>query len=357
MNRIRRRIFQFSIIVLIIAAFLLARFLSSTSGDSSVSRIPIPVRMELPVSRVLEETFTAYGNVKSDNQVTILPKVSGAVTRLFAEVGDEVDIGSILAEIDREAYELDLKRADAAYASVSSTWERVDRLYSMGNSTRQNWEEARAAHLAAEAQSAAARLRYDWTLVPSPAKGVVLARHTNVGSLVSPDAGTPLYTVGSLENLEVELNLPESRYPALASGGSDLSVFAESFPEIPLEADIRSVAPWVDPLTRTFPLVCTILPSEESRDFLRPGMLLEVEFTLRQIAPVLTLPETALSSGGRIWTVGSKNLARGVELPDVILRSGFLVIPDYLDGESFIVEGQHFLNEGSELQILNGIDE
>jgi len=86
-------------------------------------------------------------------------------------------------------------------------------------------------------------------------------------------------------------------------------------------------------------------------------MLLEVEFTLRQSDPVLTLPETALGSGGRIWTADSGNLAREVELPDVILRSGFLVIPEHLGGESFVVEGQHFLNEGSELHILNGIDE
>lgn len=354
MKPTRRRLIQITVILVIAGSILLARFLKSSEEQNIEETLEIPVRVEMPVRRILEETFTAYGNVKSDNQVTVLPKVAGAVTRLVAEVGDKVATGDTLAEIDREAYELDLKRAQAAYASVASTWERVDRLYSQGNATRQNWEETRAAYLAAEAQSSAARLRYDWTLIPSPTNGVVLARHASVGSLVSPDAGTALYTVGSLDQLEVELHLPESRYPALSSGDTELRVFAESFPEVALNAEIRSVAPWVDPVTRSFSVVCTILPSDESMAFLRPGMLLSVSFILRLSDSALTLPESALSSGGRIWRVDSDMYAGSIELSEKNLSSGYLVIPDEFEGEQFVIEGQHFLSEGARVSILAG---
>lgn len=353
----KRHIFQASVILLIIAVVILARFLTASGTRRVTPPPPTPVRVEKPVVRRLEETITAYGNLKSANQVTLLPRVAGSITALFAEAGDAVVEGSLLAEIDREAYELDLMRADAAYVSASSTWERIDRLFTAGNSTRQNWEDARAAHIAAEAQSAAARLRYDWTLVHSPTEGVVLTRHVNVGSLVAPEAGTPLYTVGSLDNLEVELRLPEAYYPAFSAGVPGIRAIADSFPEMPLVAQIRLLAPWIDPATRTFTVTCRILPDESTRLFLRPGMLLHVEFILNVRDEVLTLPESALGGGKWIWSVDSEGLARRLELDAPFLSSGFVVVPGDWEGGRFVVEGQHFLREGAELRILGGSDE
>ncbi len=352
----RRRFIQASFILLIIAIVILARFLTISGIGRAVPPPPTPVRVEKPVKRRLEETLSAYGNLKSANQVTLLPKVAGSITALFAEVGDAVEEGSLLAEIDREAYKFDLIRAEAVYVNAASTWERIDRLFTAGNSTRQNWEEARAAHTAAEAQSAAAKLRFDWTLVHSPVVGVVLVRHVNVGSLVAPDAGTPLYTVGSLDNLEVAVRLPAAYYPAFNTGDPAVRAAADSFPDSPLEAQIRSVAPWIDPATRTFTVTCRILPDESARLFLLPGMLLYVEFVLDVRDEVLTLPESALGGGKWIWSVDSEGRARRLELEVPFLSSGYVVVPGEWEGGRFIVEGQHFLREGTELRILSGTD-
>ena len=353
----KRRFIQVFVILLIIAAVILAWFLTESGTRRAVPPPPTPVRVEKPVMRRLEETLAAYGNLKSANQVTLLPKVAGSITALFAEVGDAVEEGSLLAEIDREAYKLDLIRADAVYVNAASTWERIDRLFTAGNSTLQNWEDARAAYTAAEAQSAAAKLRFDWTLVHSPTAGVVLVRHINVGSLVAPDAGTPRYTVGSLDNLEVAVRLPEAYYPAFSTGNPTVRAVADSFPESLLEVQIRSVAPWIDPATRTFTVTCRILPDESARLFLRPGMLLYVEFVLNVREEVLTLPESALGGGKWIWSVDSEGRARRHELDAPSISSGFVAVPGEWEGGRFIVEGQHFLREGAELRILNGIDE
>jgi len=402
MKKSKRRWIQVFSIIIILGVVISARLLSAGKNPAAAPGAPVPVRAQEPVLRNLEDSFTARGNLESANQVSLLPKVSGSVTAMYAEVGDAVKKGSLLAEIDREVYELDLKRAEAAYLSTSSTWERMDRLYQAGNATRQDWENARAANTAAEAQAAAARLRYSWTLVHSPAEGVVLRKHVNAGSLVAPEAGIPLYTIGSLEDLEVDVQLPEIYYPAFSGrpgGGSgpvpaevdvpaltgspagaslpavdgnpvsdlhpEVRATAESFPDIPLAVEIRSVSPWVDPQTRSFTVTCGIRPDEASRRFLRPGMLVSVVFVLDVRRDVLTLPESALTAGQWVWqAAGNSNgadqnpvgqairRARRMELEKPFTSSGYIVVPDSWAGELFITEGQHFLREGTALRVI-----
>ncbi|RKX75386.1 MAG: hypothetical protein DRP60_08895 [Spirochaetes bacterium] len=359
MRTSKRRWLQAAVIAVIAAAVSAAWFFNSGKAAAALESPPVPVRVEEPVIRNLEEVFTAYGNLESANQVTVLPKVAGGVTAMYADVGDAVTRESLLAEIDREAYQLDLDRAQAAYDSASSTWERINRLYQSGSATRQDWEDARAANTAAEARAAGARLRFSWTLVHSPVEGVVLVKHVNTGSLVAPEAATPLYTLGSLENLNVEVQIPETYLPYFSNSGDglipEIRAYSESFSGVPLAAQILSVAPWINPQTRSFTVTCSIQPDNQSRSFLRPGMLLSLVFILDVHQEVLTLPESVLTAGMWVWKVESsqiKETARRLELKNPLSSAGFIVVPRDWAGGRYIVEGQHFLKNGTAVRVL-----
>lgn len=354
MTRKRRLAAQISVFIIVITAVFLVRISVSNRIPESENSPAIPVRVAVPQRMRLEDTIKAYGNLKSANQVTLLPKVAGSVTSISVDVGDEVDVGTLLAEIDREAYELDLKRANAAFSNAASTWERVDRLYAAGNSTRQVWEDANAAYTGTEAQAAAARLRYDWTRIISPAPGVVLVRHANVGSLVAPDAITPLFTVGSLDDLEIELQIPEAYYPSFSMGLEEVRALSMSFPDQIIKTEIGSIAPWIDPATRTFEVTCHIVSSNETLKYLRPGMYLSVEFVLKVRDQVPALPIKALSGGRWLWKVGADGLAQRVEIENPLVIAGYVVVPEEWETDSFVIEGQHFLQDGTELRILDG---
>jgi RND family efflux transporter MFP subunit len=351
MNKPRRLFFQVLIIFAIAAAVVAVRFLILSGAAEKDGKLPVPVRVAVPEIRRLEETVSVQGNLKSENQVTVVPKVQGSVTDIFADVGDAVGKGTLLARIDSEAYRLDLQRSEAGYSSAASTWERVDRLYAAGSATRQTWEDARAVFTASEAQTAAARLRLSWTEVRSPADGVVLVRHVNPGSLVAPDGNTPLFTVGSLENLEVELNIPEAWYPEFINSVPAVRAVPENFPGKRVEAVIRSVAPFVNPQTRTFSVVCRVNPGTE--DVLRPGMLMKVDFVVSVFEDTYSLPVSALTAGHGIWLVSPDSLAvfRTIESPFV--SSGYVAVPDDWAEEKFVIEGQHFLQDGQTVRVLN----
>ncbi len=66
-------------------------------------------------------TDTAYiGMVSPQDQVYVVPMVSGTVTETFFEVGDVVVEGDVLFKIDDEAYQLQMKNAQAAYNAAQA---------------------------------------------------------------------------------------------------------------------------------------------------------------------------------------------------------------------------------------------
>ncbi len=386
----RRALQILAVLGLASTIFLLWRLRMSNVQETLQTTLT-PVRVQNPRRENLAETITAFGVIRSANQVSVLPRVGGMVTALEAEVGDEVEKGMLLALIDPELYRLDLQRAQAAYSSAASTWDRVNRLYSSGGATRQQWEDARSAHSAAEAQAAQARLRYEWTRVSSPNDGAVLVRHVAVGSLVAPEAGTPLYTIGSLDDLEVELQIPEQYYPVFADGIPRVDAGSDVYPGRSIPISIRTVAPWIDPKTRRFTVRCAVGESSvrnrvlggaapaagadilnadsgasgktaDSADtgeplLLRPGMLVEVVFTLRMNPRLLSLPVEALSGENGLWTVDSEGRARMMSFDSPFTVGGRVAIPDEWDGMRFVVEGQHFLQQGEKVRVLDNDDE
>jgi len=356
MKASRRRLVQGAVLIAVVGVGVAAVIL--TPGRSTGEAVPaaIPVRITEPRRMDLDEAVGAWGVVASADQVTLLPKVSGTITALSVDEGDSVTRGDVLAEIDPEVYRLEWRQAEAARTAARSTWERLDALYASGNATRQAWEEARAADETAEARADASRLRYDWTKVVSPITGVVLVRHAAVGSLASPTAPTPLYTLGSLDDLEVTVRLPEASYPDfLSEPPSEIRAVSDAEPHRPLDVAIKSVSPRVDPRTRTFGVTCHVQAPDDG--YLRPGMLVDLSFVLDDAPEVPTLPAEALVAGGHLWSLDDEDRPVMRELPNPRIVGDFLEIPEDWMGQRFVIEGQYFLDERSSVRILGGGEE
>lgn len=147
--------------------------------------------------------------------------------------------------------------------------------------------------LVAQAQAAvdSARAALDDLTVTSPVDGVVSERQTVVGAVASP--ATPLVTIVSPES-EVAVNVEESQLPNVKVGqAATLTVAA--FPGEPMAGKVASVAPTLDPKSRT--AVVEIEPGAEAASKLRPGMFAQVGIVLETKRGVLAVPRSALLPG------------------------------------------------------------
>ena len=164
-------------------------------------------------------------------QVVVTPVVSGRITRVMADLGQQVQRGQTLAQI----FSPELADAQTRYISARAELEaheqeliRTEKLVAIGAASRQELERIHAGHTArrADVESAASRLQLlglsddaiealgpgknqgATTNVPAPIAGVVTERLANVG--LNVDQATKLFTVVDLSSVWVVANLFET---------------------------------------------------------------------------------------------------------------------------------------------------
>ncbi len=115
--------------------------------------------------------------------------------------------------------------------------------------------------------------------------------------------------------------------------------------KIPLQ--LRSVAPFISPETRTFTIDCSF----ENEEAVFPGMFARVFITTEQRENTLTLPYSTLTAGNTLWYVQS-NKAQKLSFTPSFAGDNFFVVPEEYASFQFIYEGQHFLKQDDVVQVL-----
>ena len=80
----------------------------------------VSVEVENPQMGELTSDTTYIGIVEPQQQVYVMPKLSGTVTQVNYKVGDTVKEGDVLFKIDDEAYQVQMDSAQAAYDTAQA---------------------------------------------------------------------------------------------------------------------------------------------------------------------------------------------------------------------------------------------
>jgi RND family efflux transporter MFP subunit len=309
-----------------------------------------PVITVYPQRGAIEKTIRISSRVETGRLITLVSRVAGTLIMLNADPGRAVLLDDLIAQVDSAPYDQTYLQAEAAYLTARSTFERVDTLYSSQAATRQQYEEARTAFEASKAQYELARLNRDYANVRAPMDGVVLMRHSTAGGMVS--AGTPLATLGDLQDLRIKAAVPEIHYRFFAEHWEDMPVRMT----VPALGDAEfllqplSLAPYVSPENRSF-LVEYAIP-DAAAGGIRPGMFVKAAFVLESREDVYQLPLRIMGSQNRLWYVDGEGRAQYIEYTPEFFNEDVFQIPPEFGGLRFILEGQHFISPGQRLNIL-----
>ena len=171
---------------------------------------------------VLNQRYSAAVSGKQD--IAIYPQVSGLITKLCVEEGEHVRAGQTLFVIDQVPYqaavataEASVKVAEAAVATAQLTYQSKHALFEKQvvsqydlNTAENNYLSAQAQLAQAKAQLRSAENNLSYTVVTSPANGVVGTLPYRVGSLVSPSLPSPLTTVSDNSEMYVYFSMTEN---------------------------------------------------------------------------------------------------------------------------------------------------
>lgn len=252
----------------------------------------ILVEKEVAAPGTVGDHVVASAAVESDAEAVIIPEATGLVTAVYAEEGDTVTRGQVLAIIASPSLDAAYERASAELERTQTDAAAAERLFAQGAISKAEHDTAaQALHAARTAHEEASQTR-GFTRLVSPIDGVVAQRNLRYGETAGP---TPAFTVVDLSRLRVVVALPE-RDLARVQVGQPASVVSAYDEEVSAPGKVVRVAPVVDTQTGT---VRVTVGLEAGALVLRPGQFVSVRIEVARHEGVITVPRRAV-----VWEEG-----------------------------------------------------
>ena len=286
-------------------------------------------------------TLTLPGRIEAWSRAPIYARVSGYLQRWNVDIGANVKAGQVLAVIETPDLDQDLRQAEAQLAVArsnlalaESTARRWQSLVSQNAVSKQEADEKQGDYIAKKSNVQALQASVErqqalkrYTRLVAPFDGVVTARNTDVGALVSAGAGgsagssggsnggSELFTVSDLRRLRVYVQVPQ-RQVAQIRPGSAAHLAVPERPGRSYDAKVQSLAQAINAGSGT---MLVQLAVDNPRGELLPGGFATVQFDQAAAAanaaadaPV-TVPPGALimgRDGARVATLDAGNRVR-----------------------------------------------
>ena len=328
-------------------ALLSIAFLSSCSGakeTTTVEQIDEKPRVKLsdvkarPVEQVQEYTATVEAEVKNN----IAPSTPVRIDQIFVEVGDRVNKGQKLVQMDAA----NLKQMKLQLENKQIEFNRTDELYKVGGASKSEWD---AQKMALDVQQTAYNNLMENTSLVSPINGIITARNYDNGDMYS--GGNPVLVVEQITPVKLMINVSEGYFTKVRKG-EDVSVTFDVYPGETFKGKVNLVYPTIDASTRTFPVEIKI----DNRDQrIRPGMfaraLLNFGSEDNVVVPDLAIVKQAGSGDRYVFVYENGKVSYNkVELgrrmgTEFELKSG---VPN---NSKVVVAGQSKLINGTEVDV------
>ena len=180
----------------------------------------------------LESVYPA--TIKGQKDVQIRPQVSGFITKVCVDEGQQVSAGQVLFVIDQVQYEAAVNQCKA---SVAAAQQQVNSAQITANNKKKLFEKnvisdyenqlAQNDLAAAKAQLAQARAalvnaekNLSYTVVKAPSAGYVGSIPNREGSLASPSSQQPLTTISDISEVYAYISFNEKQVLEMTQNGS-----------------------------------------------------------------------------------------------------------------------------------------
>lgn len=337
------------------------------------------VRTAQAAKKDLPQLVQITGSVKANNDVQVLPKSPGRVTKVLVDVGSIVKAGDVLATIEAVDMALRVKQSEAqlkqAQAGLEQAklqqgtakrgFDRAKALREKGAMTQLDFEQAEsgsqlgavgilsaeASVALAEANLGLAQKAYDDTRITTPVAGVVTKKSVNVGTMAT--GAVAAFSVQDQTSLKMEGSVPAAYVPQLKLG-IKVDIVVDELPGRTFEGTVSRLAPTLDAETRRGAIEIALAPAEG----LLPNMFGRAEISFGSSADVLVVPATAvLSIGGQpaVYLVAGNDGAAVAKLVRPKLGAKHfdeIVVEEGLSpGDAVVVSGNAGLKDGAQVVV------
>ena len=321
--------------------------------------------------------LTASGYVVAQRKASVASKATGRLVYLGVVEGDVVKKGQIIARLEDDDVNAALAEARANLELNKSTlqdaknnYERQEKLYQMGGTTKVDLDAAEAAYKknlaaidVAKAQVQAEEVALENTMIRAPFDGTVLTKDADVGEIVSPlgassTSRAAVVTMADMSSLQVEADVSESNIQRIKQD-QDCEITLDAYPDFRYPGYVAKIVPTAD---RSKATVLVKIAFRKYDKKVLPEMSAKVLFldttgvkTSINEKPFLAVPYTAVvKKDGKSYVFKvSENKATEVEVRTGREAGSYTEILSGLEnGDKVIEKPTPDIKNGTEIKIL-----
>lgn len=327
------------------------RMHKSEALASGVERVKNALpRVQVIIPKRAPENVTAIipGDVQAMEETMLFPRTSGYLRKWHVDIGDTVEAGQLLAEIDAPEVTKELAQAQASLqllkaklATAISTQNLAEitlnrnTALSNGAISKQQFDESKASADTASTmvESAKADIAVgeanvnriqemdSFSKVIAPFAGTITARDVDVGQLVvaGNSAGQAMFRLARTNPVRVFVNVPQIYAPGVKTGMA-AQILVRELPGETFTGKVTRTAGAIDPITRTLRTEIQV-PNDAGK--LLVGSYVQAKIEVHRQNPPLLVPASSLifnADGMRLATVDDQDI---VHLRPVVVDGDF----------------------------------
>lgn len=273
------------------------------------------------VTGTIEALVTAQGKLEPKDYVDVGAQVSGLVKTLAVEIGDQVEQGQLIAQIDPDVYESRVRADEARLKTLRAQLDEQEALTRLAQTkytrnqtliaqnaisrealedTQTSLETAKAgiASLKAQIEEAQSTLDGDkanlsFTKIYAPMNGTVVSQSVKEGQTINANQTAPVIVqVANLDVMTARAQVAEADIPSISTGTPVYFTTLGSSGRR-WEGTVRQVLP--SPETVNDVVLYNVLVDVENKDHaLMTGMTTQMFFVLGKAENVPVIPVAAL---------------------------------------------------------------
>jgi len=364
-----------AVIVAAVVVFgILARRGSQRTLEKETTASAIPsVNVIYPTSSTLSSEIALPGNTQAYMDTPIYSRTNGYLKSWYFDIGRHVRKGQLMAQIETpevdqqlQVAQADLKSAEANLDLANTTSTRYQNLLKTNSVSKQETDvamsDASAKKAAVDASMANVRRLeqlQSFEKVYAPFDGIVTARNTDVGRLISAGQNTTpqeLFHLAAIGKLRVYVAVPEAYSSAIKDGGK-ATLTLDEYPGKTFEGTITRNSNAIDQSSRTLNVEVDV---DNAKGELLPGAYVFVHFKVPEHAASLMIPSNTLLFRSEGLRVGVVRDGRVQLVPVTIGRDAGATVEiaaGLTPNDAVILDPSDSLASGQEVEIANRINE
>jgi len=315
--------------------------------SSAVNTI-VPVMVEKPQYMELNETFEINGRIDSENEVTIYSKSQGIVMKKYREVGDSVDKGAVIAQLENNVIRENLRLSELDLEKAQKDVKRFRKLASIGAVTVRELEESQLTLRTVESRMVDLQDQLRHTTITAPVSGVINKDYFEEGTLLS--VGSSVVDIVDNHTLKMVVNVTEKEVLKLKVGMKTVITTA-LYPGSTFASRISAISP------KSNEQYHYSVELALNRSQLKPGMFATAIFNVggdNRNTLVVSREATAGSMKDPQVFVVRDSKAYKVAVKVGISNGEYIEITDGISPDDVVVKsGQINLIDGTKVSILN----